>query len=171
MYREQILHLWLIITLTGKTTTSSFLFLFYFHVSKIFLNLTCCWDLTRHFMKLKNYTKLFGCKLEGMLSGWVVWYSVVENITLFDIYPCHGKYALVNVSHVLFNRVHSSFWSLGKEITTKEANCLRKNSETFGILEIAFFNKISLSWQDKRVNVLLNSEFVFSRRQWNLPEV
>ena len=58
-----------------------------------------------------------------------------------------------------------STWSLGKEVTTKEANCLRKNSETFGILEIAFFNKISFSWEDKRVKVLLNNEFVFSRRQ------
>ena len=84
------------------------------------------------------------------------------------IYPCHGKYALVNVSHVLFNlkvRVHLSFWSFRKEITTKEANCLRKNSEMFGILEIAFLNKISLSWQDKTVNVFLSNEFVFSRRQ------
>ena len=34
--QEQILHLWLIITLTGETTTPSFLFLFYFRVSKIF---------------------------------------------------------------------------------------------------------------------------------------
>ena len=60
-----------------------------------------------------------------------------------------------------------------KEIATKEANCLRKNSETFGILEIALFNKISLSWQDKskRVNVILSNKFVFSRRQWNLTEV
>ena len=46
---------------------------------------------------------------------------------------------------------HVSTWSFGKEITTKEANCLRKKS--FGILEIAFFNKISLPWQDKRMKV------------------
>ena len=112
--------------------------------------------------------KIFGCKIQGMHSGWVVWYSVVKNITLLLTYPCHGKYALANVSHVLFNlqaRVYLSFWSFGKEITTKEANCLRKNSETFGFLEIAFFNKISLSWKDKRMKVFLNIEFVFSRRQ------
>ena len=64
-----------------------------------------------------------------------------------------------------------STWSLGKEVTTKEANCLRKNSETLGFLEIAFFNKISLSWEDKMMKVLLNNEFVFSRRQWKLTEV
>ena len=125
-------------------------------------------------MKCKNYTKFFGCKIEGMPSGWVVWYSVVKNITLFNNLPCHDKYALVNVNHDLFNhqaRVHLSFWSLGKEVTTKEANCSRKNSETFGFLQIAFFNKISLSWEDKRVKVFLNNEFVFSRRQWNLTEV
>ena len=29
----------------------------------------------------------------------------------------------------------------------------KKDSETFGILEIALFNKISLSWQDKRMEV------------------
>ena len=56
-------------------------------------------------MKRKNYTKFFGCKIEGMHSGWVVWYSVIESTTILSlvIYPCHGKYALVNVSHVLFN--------------------------------------------------------------------
>ena len=174
MCREQILHLWLVITLTGKTTTPSFVFYFISMLAKFSLNLTRCWALMRHFMKCKNYTKFFGCKIEGMHSGWVVWYSVVKNITLSNNLPCHVKYALVNVSHVLFNhqaRVHLSFWSFGKEITTKEANCLRKNSETFGILEIAFFNKISLSWQDKRMKVFLNNEFVFSRRQWNLTEV
>ena len=64
----------------------------------------------------------------------------------------------------------NEYWSFGKEITTKEANCLRKNSETFGILEIALFNKISLSWQDKRVNDFLSNKFVFSRRQCNLTE-
>ena len=29
----------------------------------------------------------------------------------------------------------------------------KKNSEMFGILEIALFNKISLSWEDKRMEV------------------
>ena len=65
----------------------------------------------------------------------------------------------------------NEYWSFGKEITAKEANCLRKNSETFGILEIALFNKISLSWQDKRMNDFLSNKFVFSRRQCNLTEV
>ena len=59
----------------------------------------------------------------------------------------------------------NEYWPFGKEITTKEANCLRKNSETFGILEGALFNKISLSWQDKRVNVFSSNKFAFSRRQ------
>ena len=173
MCREQILHLWSINTLTGETTPS---FLFYFSslLAKFSLNLTRCWALMRHFTKCKNYIKFFGCKIEGMHSGWVVWYSVVKNITVFNNLPCHGKYALVNVNHHLFNHqagVHLSFLSLRKEITTKEANCLRKNSETFGFLEIAFFNKISLSWQDKRMIVFWNIEFVFSRRQWNLTEI
>ena len=96
----------------------------------------------------------------------ILWLRTLPSLI---IYPCHVKYALANVSHVLFNLpargVHLSFWSFGKEITTKEANCLRKNSETFGFLEIAFFNKISLSWQDKRMKVFLNNEFVFSQRQ------
>ena len=96
----------------------------------------------------------------------ILWLRTLPSLI---IYPCHVKYALANVSHVLFNLpargVHLSFWSFGKQITTKEANCLRKNSETFGILEIALFNKISLSWQDKRVNVFLSNKFVFSRRQ------
>ena len=86
-------------------------------------------------------------------SSGILWLRTLPSLI---IYPRHGKYALANVSHVLFNlqaRVHLSFWSFGKEITTKEANCLRKNSETFGFLEIAFFNKISLSWQDKRMIV------------------
>ena len=125
-------------------------------LEKFFLNLTC-WELTRHFMKLKNYTKFFGCKIERMHGGWhgsfgILWLRTWPSLI---IYPC-GKYALVNVSHVLFilqAPVHLSFWSFGKEITTKEANCLRPNSETFGFLEIAFFNKISLSWQDKRMKV------------------
>ena len=59
----------------------------------------------------------------------------------------------------------NEYWSFGKEITAKEAYCLRKNSETFGIREITLFNKISSSWQDKRVNVFLSNKFVFSRRQ------
>ena len=80
-------------------------------------------------------------------SSGILWLRTLPSLI---IYPCHDKYALVNVSHVA---VHLSFWSFGKEITTKEAKCLRKNSETFGILEIAFFNKISLSWQDKRMKV------------------
>ena len=84
-------------------------------------------------------------------SSGILWLRTLPSLI---IYPRHGKYALANVSHVLFNlqaRVHLSFWSFGKEITTKEANCLRKKS--FGILEIAFFNKISLPWQDKRMKV------------------
>ena len=88
----------------------------------------------------------------------ILWLRILPSLI---VYPCHCKYALVNV---LFNhqaRVHISFWSFGKEITTKEADCLRKNSETYAILEIAFFNKKG----DKRVNVFLNSEFVFSRSQ------
>ena len=44
----------------------------------------------------------------------------------------------------------------------------------FDILEIAFFNKISLSSQDNRTgvgkNVFKYNEFVFSRCQWNLNE-
>ena len=35
----------------------------------------------------------------------------------------------------------------------------KKNLETFGILEIALFNKIPLSWQDERMEVFLNNEF------------
>ena len=120
MCREQILHLWLVITLTGKTTTPSFLLYFISMLAKFSLNLTRCWALMRHFMKCKNCRKFFGCKIEGMHSGWVVWYSVVKNIALFNNLPCHGKYALVNVNnHDLFNhqaRVHLSFWSLRKEI-------------------------------------------------------
>ena len=155
MCREQILHLWSITTLTGETKPS-FLFYFISMLAKFSPNLTRCWALMRHFMKCKNYRKFLGCKIEGMHSGWVVCYSVVKNITLFNNLPCHVKYALVNVSHILFNHqapVRLSFWSFRNEITTKEANCLRPNSETFGILEIAFFNKISLSWQDKRMKV------------------
>ena len=38
-------------------------------------------------MKLKNYTKFFECNIERMHSGWVVWYSVAKNITLFDNLP------------------------------------------------------------------------------------
>ena len=120
MCREQILHLWLVITLTGKITTPSFLFYFISMLAKFSLNLTRCWALMRHFMKCKNYRKFFGCKIEGMHSGWVVWYSVVKNIALFNNLPCHGKYALVNVNNCdLFNhqaRVHLTFWSLRKEI-------------------------------------------------------
>ena len=83
MCREQILHLWLIITLTGETTTPSFLF-FISMLAKFFLNLT---RVNETFLKCKNYTKFFGCKIEGMHSGWVVWYSVVKNITLFNNLP------------------------------------------------------------------------------------
>ena len=86
MCGEQILHLWLIITLTGETKTPSFLF-FISMLAKFFLNLTRCCALMRHFMKCKNYTKFFRCKIEGMHSGWVVWYSVVKNITLFNNLP------------------------------------------------------------------------------------
>ena len=35
----------------------------------------------------------------------------------------------------IFKLVHLSFWFLGKKIATKQGNCLRKNSETFGILK------------------------------------
>ena len=111
MCREQILHLWSINTLTGETTPP-FLFYFISMLAKFSLNLTRCWALMRHFMKCKNYRKFFGCKIEGMHSGWVVWYSVVKNIALFNNLPCHGKYALGNVNnHDLFNhqaRVHLS---------------------------------------------------------------
>ena len=86
MCREQILHLWSITTLTGETKPS-FLFHFISMLAKFSLNLTRCLGLMRHFMKCKNYTKFFGCKIEGMHSGWVVWYSVVKNITLFNNLP------------------------------------------------------------------------------------
>ena len=85
-------------------------------------------------------------------------------------YPCHGKYALVKVSHVVVNflpPVHF-FWSYPKQI-----NFFKEFFETFDILEIAFFHEISLSSQDNRTGVrinFLNNEFVFSRRQWNLNE-
>ena len=70
-------------------------------------------------------------------------------------YPCHGKYSLVNVA-MFCSILSASTYHFGlseNRIIIREGNCLRKNSETFGILEIALFNKISLSWQDKRMKV------------------
>ena len=98
MCREQILHLWSITTLTGETKPS-FLFYFISMLAKFFLNVTCCLGLMRHFMKCKNYTKFFGCKIEGMHSG-CLWLRTLPSLI---IYPCRSKYALVNVSHALFN--------------------------------------------------------------------
>ena len=66
-------------------------------------------------------------------------------------YPCHGKYSLVKVSHVVVNflpPVHFSFWSYPKQITF-----FKEFFEMFDILEIAFFNKTSLSSQDNRTGV------------------
>ena len=116
MCREQILHLWSITTLTGETKPS-FLFYFISMLAKFSLNLTRCWALMKHFMKYKNYRKFFGCKIEGMHSGWVVWYSVVKNITVFNNLPCHGKYACYRLTRTskLLKTMQSSIscmWNL-----------------------------------------------------------
>ena len=76
---------WLLHNGWNNNTVISFLN-FISMLEKLFLNMTC-WELTRHFMKLKNYTKFLGCKIERMHGGWVVWSSVIKNITLFDNLP------------------------------------------------------------------------------------
>ena len=64
------------------------------------------------------------------------------------------KYVLVKVSLVVvtfLSPVHFSFWSYPKQI-----NFFKEFFETFDILEIAFFSKMSLSSQDNRTGVRIN---------------